>query len=89
MQQSLGMFTPSQSLRNRVAHHEPIIMWNLSKHYDKFIELTGWLSPPAAEWCEANSRFRDLYPAERIKLESGVTGLDARRRRSQTGVVDE
>jgi hypothetical protein len=68
-----GPLAAIRSLRNRVAHHEPIIMWNLPKHYDKIIELTGWLSPPAAEWCAANSRFRELYPAQRLILASGVT----------------
>jgi hypothetical protein len=63
-----GPLATIRSLRNRVAHHEPIITWDLPKHYDKIIELTGWLSPPAAEWCAANSRFQELYPAERIKL---------------------
>ena len=58
-----GPLTPIRVLRNRIAHHEPIIAWNLPKHYDKIIELTGWLSPVAAEWCTANSRFdRNLCP---------------------------
>ena len=60
--------TPIRKLRNRIAHHEPILMWNLPKHHEKIIELTSWLSPPAAEWCVANSRFPELYPAERIHL---------------------
>lgn len=62
--------TPIRSLRNRIAHHEPIIMWNLPKHYGKLIELTGWLSPPAAEWCTVNSRFLEVHPPERIVLHS-------------------
>lgn len=63
--------TPIRKLRNRIAHHEPILMWNLPKHHEKIIELTGWLSPPAAEWCVANSRFPELHPAERIHLHQG------------------
>ena len=63
-----GPLAPIRSLRNRVAHHEPIIMWNLPKHYDKILELTDWLSPSAAAWSTANSRFRELYPAEGVKL---------------------
>jgi hypothetical protein len=40
-----GPLARIRTLRNRIAHHEPIISWDLPKHYDKIIELTGWLSP--------------------------------------------
>ena len=63
-----GPLTPIRMLRNRIAHHEPIIAWDLPKHYRKIIELTGWLCPSAAEWCEAHSRFLDVYPSEGISL---------------------
>jgi hypothetical protein len=59
---------PIRTLRNRIAHHEPIIDWNLPKHYGKILELTGWLSPAAAEWCVAHSRFLEVYPSEGIIL---------------------
>ena len=29
-------------------HHEPILAWNLPKHHDAMIRITGWLSPAAA-----------------------------------------
>jgi hypothetical protein len=61
--------TPIRKLRNRIAHHEPILEWDLPKHYRKIIELTGWLSPPAAEWCIAHSRFPEVYPPEPITLD--------------------
>ena len=32
------------------------------------IELTGWLSPAAAQWCEAHSRFPEAYPSCPIAL---------------------
>jgi len=63
-----GPLAPIRTLRNRIAHHEPIIAWNLPRHYAKIIELTGWLCPSAAEWCEAHSRFREAYPPEGIVL---------------------
>jgi hypothetical protein len=40
--------TPIRILRNRVAHHEPIIYWSLRKHHDRIVELTEWLAPAAA-----------------------------------------
>jgi hypothetical protein len=32
------------------------------------IEMTGWLCPAAADWCEAHSRFLEAYPREGIIL---------------------
>ena len=58
-----------RTLRNRIAHHEPIIRWNLPKHHAVMIEITEWLSPPAARWCRTYSRFDDVYPKERIVLQ--------------------
>lgn len=60
--------TPIRTLRNRIAHHEPIIAWNLPKHYNNMIEITEWLSKPAADWCRVNCSFLYVYPEERITL---------------------
>ena len=57
-----------RELRNRVAHHEPIIGWDLPKHHSSILQLTAWLSPAAADWCRACSRFDEVYPAEGIRL---------------------
>lgn len=51
-------------LRNRIAHHEPILEWNLPKHHDNILMLTGWLSPAAAAWCRQHSRFPSVHPGE-------------------------
>ena len=40
--------TPIRLLRNRVAHHEPILHWDLRKHHLAMPEVTHWLSPPSA-----------------------------------------
>ncbi|MGN6551286.1 MAG: hypothetical protein ACTHJ3_15525 [Pararhizobium sp.] len=40
---------PIRMLRNRVAHHEPILHWDLRKHYEFILQLTTWLSPVAAD----------------------------------------
>lgn len=60
--------TPIRVLRNRIAHHEPILHWNLPKHYDAILQVTGWLSAPAAAWCLTYSRFAAVHPPTRIKL---------------------
>ena len=63
-----GPLTPIRTIRNRIAHHEPIIMWDLRKHHKKMVELTRWLSPAAAAWRRENDRFEQVYPDERISL---------------------
>lgn len=63
-----GPLAQIRSLRNRIAHHEPVIMWNLPKRYDDMMEMIGWLSPAAATWCRGHCRFQLIYPAERIVL---------------------
>jgi hypothetical protein len=60
--------TPIRMLRNRIAHHEPIIAWDLAKHHAKIVEMTEWLSPAAAAWCTKLDRFSEVYPAERVHL---------------------
>jgi hypothetical protein len=55
--------TPIRLLRNRIAHHEPILEWNLPKHYRNMVHLTA-----AAAWCIAHCRFDGIYPAEGIDL---------------------
>lgn len=69
-----GPLAAIRSLRNRTAHHEPIIAWNLPKHYATIIDMTQWLSPSAAEWCRAHSRFLEVYPAEGITLAQETAG---------------
>lgn len=59
---------PIRLLRNRVAHHEPILYWNLPKHHEAILRLTAWLSPPAAAFCAENDRFPAIYPADGIVL---------------------
>ena len=60
--------TPIRILRNRIAHHEPILQWNLPKHYAAILHITGWLSPAAAAWCRVYSRFDAVHPQDRIAL---------------------
>ena len=60
--------TPIRILRNRVAHHEPILHWNLSKHHENMIQLCEWFSPEAAQWCRKHCRFAEIYPEGGITL---------------------
>ena len=61
-----GPLTPIRTLRNRIAHHEPIIQWNLPKHHAAIVEITAWLSPAAAQWTRTHGRFMEVHPPEPI-----------------------
>lgn len=61
-----------RTLRNRLAHHETVLYWDLPKHYANILQLIGWLSPVAGEWCQAYGRFQSLYPVEGIQLATDV-----------------
>ncbi len=65
-----GAITPIRLLRNRVAHHEPILAWDLPKHHEAMLRLTSWLSPSAATWCRGLDRFEQVYPVTRIALQT-------------------
>lgn len=72
-----GPLTPIRVLRNRVAHHEPILEWNLPKHHNAMLQLTEWLSPAAASWCRTLDRFDTVHPTQRITLlDQGVSTSD-------------
>ncbi len=59
---------PIRTLRNRLAHHETVLHWDLRKHYANVMQMIRWLSPVAADWCHACSRFGGIYPDEGIVL---------------------
>lgn len=60
--QFAGPLSDIRELRNRIAHHEPILMHNLSRQHDTIMELIGWLSPAAAAWCASIDDFNTHYP---------------------------
>lgn len=55
---------PIRDLRNRVAHHEPIINLPLLAHYEDVLRLTRWLSPVAADWCASRSTFNAVWTCD-------------------------
>ena len=57
-----------RTLRNRVAHHEPVLYWDLPRHHGAILHLIAWLSPAAAEFCAEQDRFPAIYPEGGIVL---------------------
>lgn len=52
--------TQIRLLRNRTAHHEPILHWNLAKHHGNIVKLTSWLSPAVCQWVASIDRFGEV-----------------------------
>ncbi len=46
-----------RTLRNRIAHHEPIFKRHLEKDYENIITSIGWICPDTAQWTEYNHPF--------------------------------
>jgi len=45
-----------RTLRNRIAHHEPIFARNLVEDHEWILEVAGWISPATRAWIEHHSR---------------------------------
>lgn len=54
-----------RTLRNRVAHHEPIFQRDLHADHAQILRVTGWTSPAARAWIEEYSRVPDLLDSPR------------------------
>ena len=49
-----------RTLRNRIAHHEPIFARDLAGDYRRILDVAGWISPTMATWIGRHSRVSDL-----------------------------
>ena len=52
-----------RQLRNRIAHHEPIVGWDLNKDHDDLLETLGWISSDVRAWIERHSILQDALRA--------------------------
>lgn len=50
-----------KTLRNRIAHHEPILRRPLEREYQQIIEITSWCCPKTAHWSKEHSRFNKVW----------------------------
>ena len=70
--QAHGPLNDLRTLRNRIAHHEPIFSRDLAKDHERILDVIGWMSPETAVWIECHSGVFDLLAlpsgAEEIKF---------------------
>jgi hypothetical protein len=52
-----------RALRNRIAHHEPILHRDLPADFEKIIETIRWICGASAKWIERTSCFHQRFAA--------------------------
>lgn len=55
-----------RTLRNRIAHHEPIFARNLVADHKRILDVAGWVSPATRTWIEHHSRVLDALGTEKV-----------------------
>lgn len=60
-------FTAIQKLRNRIAHHEPILQRNLIADHESILEISRWICPTTAQWIECHSRFHQVWKSIQVR----------------------
>ena len=48
------------ALRNRIAHHEPILDWDLEKCLTNILDVLGWICSDDRAWVEKYNRVHDV-----------------------------
>ena len=54
-----------RTLRNRIAHHEPIFLRNLNVDYQRILDVVGWISAETRSWIEHHSRVPEVMEGAR------------------------
>lgn len=49
-----------RTLRNRIAHHEPVFARHLAADYRSILTVTGWICPKTRDWISHHSRIEDI-----------------------------
>jgi hypothetical protein len=58
-------FTSIRELRNRIAHHEPIVHnYDVLLEYYKILDAISWMCKDTALWVSSNSRLLELLAAK-------------------------
>lgn len=50
-----------RTLRNRIAHHEPIFHRNLEDDFQRIVKLIGFKCPVSSQWLIENNLFKSIY----------------------------
>jgi hypothetical protein len=54
-----------RTLRNRIAHHEPIFARHLAADYRSILVVAGWISPETRDWIDHHNRVEEMLKVSR------------------------
>lgn len=54
-----------RTLRNRIAHHEPIFARHLEADYRSIVDVAGWISLETRDWIDHHSRVKEVLNTSR------------------------
>ncbi len=74
--QAHGPLNDLRTLRNRIAHHEPIFSRDLAKDHERILDAIRWMSPETAVWIECHSGVFDLLALPSGAEEIKFSGMD-------------
>ena len=64
-----------RKLRNRIAHHEPILFsGRLQKYVHQIFDTISWMSPMTARWVRRNSSFDERFRSYRAVFPANADG---------------
>ena len=64
-----------RKLRNRIAHHEPILFsGRLQKYVNQIFDTISWMSPTTARWVRSNSSFDERFRSYRAVFPADPNG---------------
>jgi hypothetical protein len=66
--------TDMRTLRNRIAHHEPILLLPLAARYAAIRDMADWLEADAATWIQQHSTWGQVFLGAPTLLPDPVTG---------------
>lgn len=55
-----SLLQPLRELRNRIAHHEPVLKRDLSQDHVDLLRIAGWICPVTQRWICERSRFQKV-----------------------------
>lgn len=79
-----SLLQPLRELRNRIAHHEPILMRDLQADHDRLLTVSGWMCPVTRRWIQERSRFPQTFRQLHRAAPTGKAAADFKRDISET-----
>jgi hypothetical protein len=61
-----GRLERIRHLRNRIAHHEPILHYSVESEFNEILEAIGWVCPVTVAWVESTSTLPERFKTSLI-----------------------